>query len=57
MGGFLQSTNRPNRCWNVVGMAIRIAQGLGLHVESTGGDLVERETRRRIWWGCVLMDR
>jgi hypothetical protein len=57
MGSYLQSTNRPNRCWNVVGMGIRVAQGLGLHIERSGGDLVERETRRRAWWGCVLMDR
>ena len=57
MGIYLQSTNRPNRCWNVLGMGIRVAQGLGLHIESNGGDHVERETRRRAWWGCVLMDR
>jgi Fungal specific transcription factor domain len=57
MGGYLQSTNRPNRCWNVLGMGIRVAQGLGLHIERNSGDLVERETRRRVWWGCVLMDR
>jgi hypothetical protein len=38
-------------------MGIRVAQGLGLHIERGGGDLVERETRRRAWWGCVLMDR
>ena len=57
MGTYLQSTNQPNRCWNVLGMGIRVAQGLGLHIEPSGGDLVERETRRRVWWGCVLMDR
>jgi Fungal specific transcription factor domain len=57
MGSYLQSTNRPNRCWNVLGMGIRVAQGLGLHIERSSGDLVERETRRRAWWGCVLMDR
>ena len=57
MGIYLQSTNRPNQCWNVVGMGIRVAQGLGLHIEPGEGDLVERESRRRVWWGCVLMDR
>lgn len=57
MGIYLQSTNKPNRCWNVLGMGIRVAQGLGLHIEPIGGNLVERETRRRVWWGCVLMDR
>jgi hypothetical protein len=57
MANYLQSTNRPNRCWNVLGMGIRVAQGLGLHIDPTKGDLVDRETRRRAWWGCVLMDR
>jgi hypothetical protein len=57
MGSYLQSTNRPNQCWNVLGMGIRVAQGLGLHIEPSEGDLVERELRRRVWWGCVLMDR
>jgi hypothetical protein len=57
MGSYLQSTSRPNQCWNVLGMGIRVAQGLGLHIESAEGDLVERESRRRVWWGCVLMDR
>jgi Fungal specific transcription factor domain len=57
MGGYLQSTNRPNRCWNVLGMGIRVAQGLGLHIDRHTADFVERETRRRVWWGCVLMDR
>jgi Fungal specific transcription factor domain len=57
MGSYLQSTNRPNRCWNVLGMGIRVAQGLGLHIERKTGDVVERETQRRAWWGCVLMDR
>jgi hypothetical protein len=57
LGVYLQSTNRPNRCWNVVGMGIRVAQGIKLHVETETEDLVERELRRRAWWGCLLMDR
>lgn len=57
MGSYLQSTSRPNQCWNVLGMGIRVAQGLGLHIEPSEGDFIERESRRRVWWGCVLMDR
>jgi hypothetical protein len=55
---FLQSTQFPNRCWNVVGLACRIAQGLGLHLDS-GNDnkpFVEVEMRRRTWYGCVTLD-
>ena len=32
-GQFLQATTRLAGCWNIVGLAIRIAQGLGLHME------------------------
>jgi hypothetical protein len=34
-----------------------VAQGIKLHVETETEDLVERELRRRAWWGCLLMDR
>ncbi|KAL1953096.1 hypothetical protein VTO42DRAFT_3597 [Malbranchea cinnamomea] len=55
---FLQSTPYPARCWNSIGVACRVAQGLGLH-ESKMPDSVkplEREIRRRTWHGCVIMD-
>lgn len=60
MGQFLQSTKYPNRCWNVAGLAIRVAQGLGLHLDSTSAkrkNNVEREIWRRAWHGCILLDR
>ncbi|RSL90031.1 hypothetical protein CEP51_000891 [Fusarium floridanum] len=44
----------------VVGSAIRMAQGLGLHLPETSADRSdpgERELLRRIWYGCILMDR
>lgn len=54
----LQGTPFPNRCWNAVGVACRLGQGLGLHTE--GGrhsrDAREKEIRRRTWHGCVVMD-
>ncbi|KAF4964594.1 hypothetical protein FSARC_7500 [Fusarium sarcochroum] len=46
--------------WMVIGSAIRMAQGLGLHLPETSAnrsDPGERELLRRIWHGCVLMDR
>jgi hypothetical protein len=60
MGHYLQSTKFPNRCWNVAGMAIRVAQGLGMHLDSTSANrksVVEREMWRRTWHGCILLDR
>lgn len=54
----LQSTPYPNRCWNAIGVACRVAQGLGLHEEAAERSIkpLEREVRRRTWHGCVIMD-
>ncbi|KAJ9616544.1 hypothetical protein H2200_000263 [Cladophialophora chaetospira] len=57
---YLQSTAYANRCWNIIGAAIRGAQSLGLHVDSVdvarGGQL-QREMRRRVWHACIIFDR
>ncbi|CAK7227397.1 hypothetical protein SBRCBS47491_006555 [Sporothrix bragantina] len=57
----LQGTPYPNRCWIAVGMACRVAQGIGLHTEeaSPSRRLPEeriRLMRQRTWHGCVIMD-
>jgi hypothetical protein len=54
----LQGTPFPRRCWNTVGLATRIAIGLGLHVEEPQGRRteLELEIRRRTWHGCVMLD-
>ena len=57
---YLQSTNMPRQCFQSVGMAIWIAQDLGLHVPETTTalkDFREQELARRVWHGCILMDR
>jgi hypothetical protein len=58
MAILLQSTPFPSRCWNAVGMACRVAQGLGLHTDSdrTSRSQLETEIRRRTWHGCVVLD-
>lgn len=56
---YLQSTQHHQRCWGVTGLALRMAQGIGLHLdsdESTSG-AIETEMRRRVWHGCLLIDR
>lgn len=57
---YFQSTHWPNKCWTSIGLACRLAQGLGLHVEEDrlkrSFDVAEREMRRRVWHGCVTMD-
>ncbi|KAK6459482.1 putative transcriptional regulatory protein [Scheffersomyces xylosifermentans] len=59
-GQFLQATTRSAGCWNIIGLAIRIAQGLGLHSEqnlASTRSCIEKEIRKRLWHGCLLMDR
>ena len=59
-GIYLQSTSYANRCWNTVGLALRVAQGLGLHLDrsaSPNESQQQKETRRRVWYICVMMDR
>lgn len=60
VSNYLQSTAYPMRCWGVVGLACRMAQGIGLHLNHSGHSAhstIEIEMRRRVWHGCVLMDR
>ncbi|KAF7542453.1 hypothetical protein G7Z17_g11559 [Cylindrodendrum hubeiense] len=65
MGQYLQSTDMSSSCWNIVGLAIRVAQCIGLHHEPRGYcqggrqkvDQLETEMRRRAWTGCVFLDR
>lgn len=59
-GQYLQGTTYASRCWNAIGMAIRLAEGLGLHMEGNIArepDPVLRDVKRRVWHGCVLFDR
>lgn len=67
LGHYLQSTDMASACWNMVGLAIRVAQGIGLHHEpdyceqgccSKGmSSQLEMEMRRRAWTSCILLDR
>ncbi|KAF7513314.1 hypothetical protein GJ744_009735 [Endocarpon pusillum] len=60
MGQYLQSTNSPHQAWMVTGLTVRIAEGLGLHLPETSvriDDVHLRELVRRLWHGCVVMDR
>lgn len=48
------------KVWNSLGLAIRMAQDLGLHREADAGKGKDRhylEMRRRLWGGCLIADR
>ncbi|RDH17397.1 hypothetical protein M747DRAFT_317233 [Aspergillus niger ATCC 13496] len=55
---YLQGGESPSRCWNIIGLACRIAQSLGMH--SLKADRARTpaqiQMRRRVWHGCVMLD-
>lgn len=57
---YLQATQHAVECWNSLGLAIRVAQSLGLHADS-GKDRTSSQTqlhlRRQVWHLCVQLDR
>ncbi|KZL77221.1 transcriptional regulatory protein [Colletotrichum tofieldiae] len=59
-GVYLHYTQYADRCWNTVGVALRVAQGLGLHTrgdKTTVRNQIKREMRRRVWHCCLTLDR
>lgn len=55
---FAISSEYPIRCYNIVGLACRVAVGLGLHTEKDAHQRsnLENEVRRRVWYGCLQME-
>ncbi|KAJ5747112.1 uncharacterized protein N7511_008808 [Penicillium nucicola] len=60
MGNYLQKRDRPNTGYNFIGIAYRMALGLGLHREPPGGmtpsEPFSNERRRVIWWIAYCFD-
>ncbi|KIX08046.1 uncharacterized protein Z518_02701 [Rhinocladiella mackenziei CBS 650.93] len=58
---YLLATCHTDRCWTTLGMAVRIAQSIGLHVDEGHRKLPENErsseTRRRVWFSLYVLDR
>jgi hypothetical protein len=48
-----------NRCWANIGSLLRAAQALGLHLDPTDWNIspLEKELRKRLWWGIYWLDR
>ena len=53
-----QASNNLNRLWFSIGMAIRIAQSLGLHLKSSRAkeNCIISECKKRAWYACVNFD-
>ncbi|RLL97714.1 hypothetical protein CFD26_106592 [Aspergillus turcosus] len=56
---YLQGTLELNECWNLVGLMIRTAVSIGLQLNPDGLELtaLEKEVRKRVWWGCFIIDQ
>lgn len=57
---YLQSTSLATNCWTSLGLAVRLAQNIGIHLEPADHEKecqVDREMRRRVWHTCVVLDR
>ncbi|TGZ79346.1 hypothetical protein EX30DRAFT_308958 [Ascodesmis nigricans] len=54
---FMVEINHKSAAWTWLGVAVRIAQDVGLHRESGPWPTVEGEMRRRVWWGIYVWDR
>ncbi|KAK3634884.1 hypothetical protein LTR56_015009 [Elasticomyces elasticus] len=61
-GVYLQSSQSASACWNTVGLAIRVAQSIGLHAEFDGGiqsgirhKRIQLQTKRKMWHTLLAM--
>jgi hypothetical protein len=54
---FLNEMNIKSAAWIWLGSATRIAQDIGLHVETGPWPRIEGEMRKRLWWGLYAWDR
>lgn len=59
MSLYLQSSPNLNYSWDTIGLAVRQAQSLGLHLSKTykpSWTPLVREVRKRAWWACYVLD-
>ncbi|ORZ06882.1 fungal-specific transcription factor domain-domain-containing protein [Absidia repens] len=51
--------SKSSACWLLGGLAVRLAQGLGLYRDCEEWDISEseKETRKRVWWALYVTDR
>ncbi|KAH8658157.1 fungal-specific transcription factor domain-containing protein [Xylariales sp. PMI_506] len=56
---YLSYTKYSNRCYNTIAVAIRVAQTLGLHLdtEASASSQLNREMSRRTWHNCLTLER
>jgi hypothetical protein len=56
---YMQSEDASQQCWTIIGIAVRLSQYLGLHVQSTSSSLHdprERELARCVWHSLLVLE-
>ncbi|KEY64401.1 hypothetical protein S7711_08461 [Stachybotrys chartarum IBT 7711] len=55
---YQQKRDKPNSGYTYLGIAVRMAMGLGLHKEFHGWNIspLTMEIRRRVWWSLCVFD-
>lgn len=58
ISNYQQKRGKPNSGYNYLGLAVRMATGLGLHKEFAGWNIspLKMEIRRRVWWALCVFD-
>ncbi|KAI1855374.1 hypothetical protein JX266_000239 [Neoarthrinium moseri] len=58
ISNYQQKRDKPNSGYNYLGLAVRMATGLGFHKEFPGWNIspLKMELRRRIWWALCVFD-
>ena len=58
IANYVQKRDKPNSGYNYIGVARRIAMGIGLHKEFPNWQtsLLTQEMRRRVWWSLYVLD-
>ncbi|KAK8226151.1 Zn(II)2Cys6 transcription factor [Phyllosticta capitalensis] len=58
MANYVQKANKPNSGYNYLGLAKRMAVGIGLHREYPEWSVKpwQVEMRRRVWWCLIIFD-
>uniref|UniRef100_V5QQS3 Mrr1 n=1 Tax=Botryotinia fuckeliana TaxID=40559 RepID=V5QQS3_BOTFU len=58
----MRAHDRSRSIWAFIGLAVRLARGIGLHRDGTGlhrdgsKEPFDLEMRRRIWWTLIVLD-
>jgi hypothetical protein len=59
MGQYLQGTQKSSQTWKIHGLSVRAAFQLGLQSSDLARAFpaLDREIRKRTWFGCIQLDR